>query len=183
MKTKPIIIAAMAFSALSGVSLAELPTPAPQVAPAPEAPVPAPAPGGKTDLIAIASHAEDFSTFVAAVEAAGLTETLKGNGPFTVFAPPNSAFEALPEGTLTELLKPENKEKLAAILTYHVLPEKKMVIDLTSEELTTVQGRRISVKVDGSIVTVNGAKVTKSDVNASNGVIHVVEKVLLPPAD
>jgi uncharacterized surface protein with fasciclin (FAS1) repeats len=183
MKSKSFLIVAMAFSAFSGVSLAQLPVPAPPVDPAAEPSSPAPAPGGKADLIAIASHAEDFSTFVAAVEAAGLTETLKGDGPFTVFAPPNSAFEALPDGTMTELMKPENKDKLAAILSYHVWPAKKMLIDLASEEVTTVQGKKVAVKVDRQLVTINGAKITKSDVNASNGVIHVIEKVLIPPAD
>lgn len=167
----------MAFTALVGSSLAQPPQYVPKVSPA------GPSVQGKSDLIAITSHAEDFSTFVAAVEAAGLTETLKGEGPFTLFAPPNSAFEALPEDTMTALMKPENKEKLAALLQYHVWPVKKMVSDIIPEEVRTLQGRTVTVKVDGPAITINGARVTKTDVNASNGVIHVIDRILLPPED
>jgi uncharacterized surface protein with fasciclin (FAS1) repeats len=125
--------------------------------------------------------AGSFGTLVAAVQAAGLVDTLKGEGPFTVFAPTDAAFAALPAGTVEELLKPENKDKLTAILTYHVVAGKVMSGDL-SDGMTaaTVNGANITIGTTGG-VTVNGANVTQADIEASNGVIHVIDAVILPP--
>jgi uncharacterized surface protein with fasciclin (FAS1) repeats len=134
----------------------------------------------KQDIVEIASAADDFSTLVAAVKAAGLVETLKGKGPFTVFAPTNAAFAALPAGTVEELLKPENKAKLTAILTYHVVGAKVMAADVKAGEVATVQGGKATIKVEDGTVTIDGAKVVKTDIVASNGVIHVIDKVILP---
>ncbi len=136
----------------------------------------------KKDIVDTAAGAGSFNTLVAAVEAAGLVETLKGDGPFTVFAPTDEAFAALPEGTVEDLLKPENKDKLVAILTYHVVSGKVMASDVAGAETmaATVQGQEL--KIDGSNgVMINGATVTSADVEASNGVIHVIDQVLLPP--
>lgn len=133
------------------------------------------------DIVATAQDAGSFTTLVAAVEAAGLVETLQGEGPFTVFAPTDEAFAALPEGTVEDLLKPENKDQLAAILTYHVVPGKIMSTDLSGETMaTTVEGSDLTIDAtDG--VTVNGATVTSADIEASNGVIHVIDQVVMPP--
>ena len=136
----------------------------------------------KKDIVDTAAGAGSFNTLVAAVEAAGLVETLKGDGPFTVFAPTDEAFAALPEGTVEDLLKPENKDKLVAILTYHVVSGKVMASDVAGAETMAaiVQGQEL--KIDGSNgVMINGATVTAADVEASNGVIHVIDQVLLPP--
>lgn len=136
---------------------------------------------GGDDIVDIASSNPDFSTLVAAVEAAGLVETLKGPGPFTVFAPTNDAFAALPAGTVEDLLKPENKDQLVSILTYHVVPGKFTAADLSGQRgrVATVQGEFLHVDGrDG--VHVNDARVTSADIMASNGVIHVIDKVLLP---
>ena len=122
-----------------------------------------------------------FTTLVAAVKAAGLVDTLKGPGPFTVFAPTDEAFNKLPAGTVESLLKPENKEKLQRVLTYHVVPGKVMakdVVKLTSA--TTVEGGKISIKVMDGRVMVNDAHVTNTDVETTNGVIHVIDRVILP---
>ena len=118
---------------------------------------------------------------VAALTAAGLVETLKGEGPFTVFAPTDAAFAALPAGTVEDLLKPENKDKLVAVLTYHVVPGKVMSTDLT-EGLTaaTVQGADVTITLEGG-AKVNGAVISTADIAASNGVIHVIDTVILPP--
>jgi uncharacterized surface protein with fasciclin (FAS1) repeats len=132
------------------------------------------------DIVAVASSAGTFKTLVAAVQAAGLVETLEGKGPFTVFAPTDEAFAKLPAGTLESLLKPENKEKLAAILTYHVVSGKVMSADVKTGMVKTVNGKELDVKAWSGKVSVNGAKVTAADVAASNGVIHVVDTVLLP---
>jgi len=132
------------------------------------------------DIVAVASGAGIFSTLVAAVTAAGLVETLQGPGPFTVFAPNDEAFAKLPEGTVAELLKPENKEKLAAVLTYHVVAGKVMACDITTMKATTVNGQELDINVSHGEVTVNKSKVIKADVAASNGVIHVLDCVLLP---
>ena len=138
-----------------------------------------------SDIVDTAAGAENFKTLVAAVKAAGLVETLKGDGPFTVLAPTDEAFAKLPEGTVESLLKPENKDKLVAILTYHVIPGKAMaadVVKLDGKSVKTVEGSKIKVTVDGSDVKVNNAKVIKTDINCSNGVIHVIDTVILPPA-
>ena len=136
----------------------------------------------KADVVDTAIAADGFNTLVAAVKAADLVETLKGEGPFTVFAPTDEAFAALPEGTVESLLLPENKAKLQAILTYHVLSGKVMSTDLTSDvTVATVQGEEVSISVaDG--VSINGASVVSADIEASNGVIHVINQVILPPS-
>jgi uncharacterized surface protein with fasciclin (FAS1) repeats len=132
------------------------------------------------DIVKVASTTDGFSTLVAAVTAAGLAETLQGEGPFTVFAPTDAAFAALPKGLLDKLLLPENKDVLAKILTYHVVSGKVMAADVTDGDVPTVEGQTIALSTaDG--VTVNGAKVITADVAASNGVIHAIDAVLLPP--
>jgi uncharacterized surface protein with fasciclin (FAS1) repeats len=140
---------------------------------------------GDEDIVDTAVAAK-FKTLVAAVKAADLVDTLKGDGPFTVFAPTDEAFAKLPKETLDDLLKPENKDKLAGILKYHVVSGKVMaadVVKLDGKEVKTVQGSSLAIKVDGGNVTVGGAKVTKTDIETKNGVIHVIDSVLLPPAD
>lgn len=135
----------------------------------------------KKDIVDTAVSAGSFETLVAAVTAAGLVDTLKGEGPFTVFAPTDEAFAKLPEGTLEDLLKPENKDKLAEILTYHVVPSKVMSGDLAGKttNAATVQGQELVVDAtDG--VKVNEATVTQADIETSNGVIHVIDTVILP---
>ena len=131
-------------------------------------------------VVAIAAGNPDFSTLVAAVKAADLAETLSGTGPFTVFAPNNAAFDKLPKGTVEDLLKPENKAKLAAILTYHVVAGKVLAADVKTGMVKTVQGTDLDVKVTSAGVTVNDAKVVKTDIVGSNGVIHVIDTVVLP---
>ena len=134
------------------------------------------------DIVDTAVAAGQFKTLAAALGAAGLVETLKGKGPFTVFAPTDAAFAKLPPGTVDTLLKPENKTKLIAILTYHVVPGNVMAADVVKlKEVKTVNGAMLAVKVDGSAVMINGAKVSTADIVASNGVIHVIDTVLLPP--
>ena len=133
------------------------------------------------DIVAVAAGNDSFETLVAAVKAAGLVETLQGKGPFTVFAPTDEAFAKLPEGTLESLLKPENKEKLVSILTYHVVPGKVMAKDVVGlDSAKTVNGKEVAIQVEGDTVMVGKAKVVKTDVNATNGVIHVIDTVLLP---
>jgi uncharacterized surface protein with fasciclin (FAS1) repeats len=134
----------------------------------------------KKDIVAVASGAGSFNTLVAAVKAAGLVETLQGTGPFTVFAPTDEAFAKLPKGTVEDLLKPENKDKLVAILTYHVVAGKVMAADVKTMQAKTVNGKELDIKVTDVAVTVNNAKVIKTDVAASNGVIHVIDTVVLP---
>ena len=131
-------------------------------------------------IVDVAAGSEDFTTLVAAVEAAGLVETLSGEGPFTVFAPTNEAFDALPEGVLDALLLPENEAVLTSILTYHVVPGEVTSDMITDGDVDTVEGQAVTISTaDG--VTVNGAVVTTADVEASNGVIHVIDAVLIPP--
>jgi uncharacterized surface protein with fasciclin (FAS1) repeats len=132
------------------------------------------------DIVAVASATEGFSTLVAAIEAAGLVETLQGEGPFTVFAPTDDAFAALPEGLLEKLLLPENVAVLTSILTYHVVPGLVMSADVMAGDVATVEGSTIAIATDAG-VTVNGANVTTVDVTASNGVIHVIDQVIVPP--
>ena len=141
----------------------------------------APAPAKKADIVDTAVSAGSFKTLVAAVKAAGLVETLKGDGPFTVFAPTDEAFAKLPKGTVESLLKPENKAKLVAILTYHVVPGKVMAADVVKlKEAKTVEGSTVDIKVVDGSVMVDGAKVVKTDIVTSNGVIHVIDAVILP---
>ena len=132
------------------------------------------------DIVVVASNAGSFNTLVAAVKAAGLVETLRGKGPFTVFAPTDEAFAKLPKGTVEDLLKPENKETLVSILTYHVVAGKVMAADVKTMDVKTVNGKDLAVKVTEGKVTVDGANVVKTDVMASNGVIHVIDSVVLP---
>lgn len=125
---------------------------------------------------------DGFKTLVAAVKAAGLAETLSGDGPFTVFAPTDEAFKKLPKGTVEDLLKPENKDKLVAILKYHVVPGAVMAKDVVKlEKAKTVQGKNVRIKVVDGKVKINKANVVKTDVKSSNGVIHVIDTVILPP--
>jgi len=135
------------------------------------------------DIVDTAVAAGQFKTLAAALGAAGLVDTLKGVGPFTVFAPTDAAFAKLPAGTVENLLKPENKAQLIAILTYHVVPGKVMAADVVKlEEAKTVNGKMLHVKVNGSDVMINDGKVTSADIVASNGVIHVIDSVVLPQA-
>ncbi|GGO35078.1 beta-Ig-H3/fasciclin [Gemmobacter aquaticus] len=141
----------------------------------------APAFAADKDIVDTAVGAGNFTTLVAAVQAADLVETLKGEGPFTVFAPTDAAFAALPAGTVEDLLKPENKDKLVSILTYHVVPGKVMSGDLTEGmKAKTVQGGEVTITLDGG-AKVNGAAVSTADIETTNGVIHVIDAVILPP--
>ena len=157
---KTIIASLLGLIALSSISLAE----------------------DKKDIVDTAVAAGNFKTLVAAVKAAGLVDTLKGKGPFTVFAPTDEAFAKLPAGTVEELLKPENKKKLTDILTYHVLAGKVMAADVKTMEAKTVQGSSAAVKVADGKVTIDKANVIKTDIEASNGVIHVIDAVIIPAA-
>jgi len=133
------------------------------------------------DLVGVAASRKELGTLVAAVKAAGLVETLKGKGPFTIFAPSNSAFAALPAGTVESLLKPENKETLIKVLTYHVVPARVEANDLNSGKVATVQGSNIAVDLSTNAVKINDAVVTSANKRAVNGVIHIIDRVLLPP--
>jgi uncharacterized surface protein with fasciclin (FAS1) repeats len=136
------------------------------------------------DIVDTAVAAGQFKTLAAALTAAGLVDTLKGPGPFTVLAPTDAAFAKLPAGTVDTLLKPESKAKLTAILTYHVVAGKVIAADVVKlKEAKTVNGAMVAVKVDGGNVMINNAKVTTADIEASNGVIHVIDTVLLPPSN
>lgn len=160
-----------------------LPTDAPQeAAAAAPAVVPASLPSGGPDLVETAVSAGSFNTLVAAVQAAGLVDTLKGDGPFTVFAPTDEAFAKLPAGTVESLLLPENKAQLTEILTYHVVPGAVTAGQLAGKRLApdTVQGRPLAINATSNAVMVNDAHVVSADVLASNGVIHVVDRVILP---
>jgi uncharacterized surface protein with fasciclin (FAS1) repeats len=136
---------------------------------------------GAKDIVDTAAGAGKFETLVTAVKAAGLVDTLKGTGPFTVFAPTDEAFAKLPAGTVEDLLKPENKEKLTKILTYHVVPGKVMSADIAgkSQSVKTVQGSDVAIDATSG-VKVNDAKVVTPDVEASNGVIHIIDTVIMP---
>ncbi|MEO1021210.1 MAG: fasciclin domain-containing protein [Bacteroidota bacterium] len=134
------------------------------------------------DIIELAVGTDALSTLVAAVKAGGLVETLQGDGPFTVFAPTNDAFAALPEGTVEMLLKPENKDKLVAVLTYHVVAGKVMSTDLKDGmKAKTVNGQEATIKLGDGKAMVDGATVVSADIKAKNGVVHVIDKVILPP--
>ena len=136
---------------------------------------------GKKDIVDTAVANEQFSTLVAAVQAAGLVDTLKGEGPFTVFAPTNDAFAKLPAGTVENLLNPENKDQLVAVLTYHVLPGKVMAADIAGKTLSTatVQGSMVDINATNGVM-IDGATVTAADIETTNGVIHVIDTVILP---
>ena len=133
------------------------------------------------DIVDVAVSAGSFNTLVAAVQAADLVDTLKGDGPFTVFAPTDEAFAQLPEGTVETLLRPENRDQLVAILTYHVVPGSVYAADVVKlEAATTVNGSDVSITVAGGSVRIDDANVVKTDIAASNGVIHVIDTVILP---
>lgn len=136
----------------------------------------------QADIVGTAMSNPDFSTLVTAIKAAGLAEALQGEGPFTVFAPTNDAFAALPEGTLDDLLKPENKDQLAGILKYHVISGKVKAGDIAegSSAVETLEGTELDVTKNASGVSVDEANVIKADIKTSNGVIHVIDKVVLP---
>lgn len=149
-------------------------------------PAPMAAPGSmmasEKTIVQIASTNGSFKTLTAALKAAGLIDTLSGSGPFTVFAPTDAAFAALPKGTVEKLLRPENKAMLVKILTYHVVPGEALSTSLKSGNVKTVEGSSVRIKVSTNGVMVNNAKVVKADIKASNGVIHVIDKVILPMA-
>ena len=134
-----------------------------------------------SNIVTVAATSGDFNTLVAAIKAAGLVETLQGDGPFTVFAPTDEAFAKLPPGTVDSLLLPENKQKLIAILTYHVVPGEVLAADVVKlSSANTVEGQPVSISADAAGVRVNDANVIATDVMASNGVIHVIDSVLIP---
>lgn len=135
------------------------------------------------NVVEIAVGAEDFSTLVAAVKAAGLAEALSGEGPFTIFAPTNAAFAKLPEGTVATLLKPENKEKLAAVLKYHVVAGKVMAADVKAGKVKTLNGAEATLAIADGKVTIDKATIVKTDIVGTNGVIHVIDSVILPAAE
>ena len=164
-------------------SCAPAATPVPVVEPMPEQPVEEPMPAPQT-IVDIAVADGRFTTLVAAVQAAGLVETLSGEGPFTVFAPTDDAFAKLPAGTLEELLKPENKQALTDILLYHVVAGSVKAADVVQlTEAETALGKNVAVKVEDGKVFINDAQVIITDIQASNGIIHVVDMVILPPAE
>ncbi|NEP19069.1 MAG: fasciclin domain-containing protein [Leptolyngbya sp. SIO4C1] len=132
-------------------------------------------------VVELTGSSEYFEILTAAIEAADLTETLSGEGPFTVFAPTDEAFEALPEGMLETLLLPENQEMLAKVLTYHVVPDAVLSEGLSEGEIATVEGSDIVVSLEESLLKINDASVLLADVEASNGIIHVIDQVILPP--
>ena len=137
--------------------------------------------GMKKDIVDTAVHAGSFNTLVTAVKAADLVDTLKGEGPFTVFAPTDEAFAKLPAGTIENLLKPENKAKLQSILTYHVVPGKVMSSDVVKlDSADTVNGKSLKIAMNYGSVMIEGAKVIKTDILSSNGVIHVIDTVMVP---
>lgn len=181
----PGLILACALS-LAGCSSAPMATSAAPATSAPMTSAPmspsasATSPASAGTIVDVASGNEDFSTLVAAVKAAGLVETLSGDGPFTVFAPTNEAFAALPDGLLDKLLEPANKGVLTKILTYHVVSGEVMAADVKPGKVKTVEGTEITIATSGGGVTVNKANVTATDVDASNGVIHVIDAVLVP---
>lgn len=135
------------------------------------------------DIVATAEAAGTFKTLLTALDAADKTSMLQEDGPYTVFAPSDEAFAKLPKGTVEDLLKPENKKKLGKLLAYHVIESKIMAADLTSMMAKTANGAELDIKVTSDAVTVNNAKVVTADVKASNGVIHVIDTVLMPPAE
>lgn len=175
MKLKYIGIAAVAVVALAGCSstasstTSESPTASASVAPS-----------ATGDVVAVASSNPTTTTLVVALEAAGLVETLQGPGPFTVFAPTDDAFAALPAGVLDKLVQPENKATLQKILTYHVVPGAVTSSDISDGKVKTVEGQDVTLSTANG-VTVNGAEVTTADVMATNGVVHLINQVLIPP--
>jgi len=138
--------------------------------------------GSRKDLVELAAGTDDLSTLVAAVKAAGLVETLQGDGPFTVFAPTNEAFAALPKGLVEKLLKPENKKTLVKILTYHVVAGNVTSSKLyDKQQAGTVEGNNVKVRIYSNAIKVNDATVIQADIRGSNGVVHLIDRVILPP--
>jgi uncharacterized surface protein with fasciclin (FAS1) repeats len=187
MKTRTLVVVAIASMSLlaAACSSSDQTSSAAGAASSSAASVPSDAMTPDQTIVEIASSNEDFSTLVAAIGAAGLADTLSGDGPYTVFAPTNEAFKALPKGTLASLLLPKNKDQLAGILTYHVVPGKIMAAEVQSGEVTTVNGQTFTIDAMADGVTItdaqgNTANVTSTDIEASNGVIHVIDAVLLP---
>jgi uncharacterized surface protein with fasciclin (FAS1) repeats len=193
--SKIVLVGLVSLSSVAVLSACSQNTPEanisqPPVAEAPEAP-PANSPAvtaspdaaASGTIVELASTNDFFKTFTKAVEAADLTETLSAQGPYTVFAPTDAAFEALPDGVVDDLLKPENKDQLVQLLTYHVVPGEVTSSQIKPGEVGTVQGTPVNVQVDStsSAVKVNDATVTQPDIEASNGVIHAVDKVIMPP--
>jgi uncharacterized surface protein with fasciclin (FAS1) repeats len=180
MKTRTLAVALAATTLVLAACGSSASTTATTTAHTTAAPTTAPA-AAAGDIVAVAAGNPDFSTLVAAVKAAGLVETLQGAGPFTVFAPTNEAFAKLPAGLVDKLLLPENKDTLVKILTYHVVAGKVMAADVKPGDVKSVEGSPITIAIDGSTVTLNkSTKVTATDVAASNGVIHVIDSVLVP---
>lgn len=134
------------------------------------------------DIIAVAGSAENIHTLVTAIQAAGLAHALHGEGPFTVFAPSDAAFQHLPEGALEELMKPENREMLVNVLQYHVVPGRIMAASLSSRKIKAVNGQELRIEVSEAGPTVDGAQIVRADMEASNGIIHVIDTVLRPVA-
>ncbi|MEP7136011.1 MAG: fasciclin domain-containing protein [Chloroflexota bacterium] len=186
MKRSNIVLSVLLVLTFVVAACAPAPTPAPTAMPEPTKmpePTAMPEPVLK-DIVDTAVADGRFTTLVTAVQAAGLVDTLKGEGPFTVFAPTDDAFAKLPAGTVEDLLKPENKQKLTDILLYHVVSGKVMAADVVGlKSATTVFGKDVAVKVDMGNVYINDAKVIITDIETSNGVIHVIDTVLLPPAE
>ena len=171
MKSKSILLILFAFTLLAGCS-----KDAAETTTAAKAQV-----TGQPDIVTVAATAGDFNTLVTALKAAGLVETLRGDGPFTVFAPTDEAFAKLPAGTLDNLLLPENEERLVSILTYHVVPGKVLAAEVVGlSSASTVEGSALSISTNDDGVRVNDANVIATDVMASNGVIHVIDTVLIP---
>ncbi|MEN9261197.1 MAG: fasciclin domain-containing protein [Thermostichus sp. HHBFW_bins_43] len=166
--------ALLAACGSSGDTAVSPPSPTPTVSPSP---TPAP-----SDIVAIAAGNPDFSTLVAALQAADLVEALQAEGPFTVFAPTNAAFAALPAGTVESLLLPENRDDLVRILTYHVVPAAAPSSALSSgQQVTTLEGSPVTVTIENGVIKINDATVITPDIEASNGIIHVIDAVLIPP--
>jgi len=186
MKRSNIVLSVLLVLTFIVAACAPAPTPAPTAMPEPTkvpAPTTTPEPMLK-DIVDTAVADGRFTTLVTAVQAAGLVDTLKGEGPFTVFAPTDDAFAKLPAGTVEDLLKPENKQALTDILLYHVVSGKVMAADVVGlTSATTVLGKDVAIKVDMGNVYINDAKVIITDIETSNGVIHVIDTVILPPAD
>ena len=173
------VAAGIILTACSSTTSTESTTEASAAATPMAASAPASAEAATGTIVDVAGANDEFSTLVSALSAAGLVETLQGPGPFTVFAPTNEAFAALPAGVLDKLLLPENKEALTKILTYHVLAREVMAADVPDGNVATVQGLTVALSTANG-VTVNGAKVVTADVDASNGVIHAIDAVLVP---
>ncbi len=186
MKRSSIVLSVLLVLTFVVAACAPAPTPAPTAMPEPTKmpePTATPEPVLK-DIVDTAVADGRFTTLVTAVTAAGLVDTLKGEGPFTVFAPTDDAFAKLPAGTIEELVKPENKQKLTDILLYHVVSGKVMAADVVGlTSATTVLGKDVAIKVDMGNVYINDAKVIITDIETSNGIIHVIDTVLLPPAE